>query len=159
MNVECEKKYILSRMPSAPWNSRVNIVQVYLHIGKYTETRVRLEGQKCFLTTKNLALESRLETSPVEYSIQAFGMLLLENLPNLMKTRYMYPMGDQLLEVDVYEGILKGLIILETEFKTLDEYEHYEPPVFCDVIADVTTNSAYKNRNLAVNQTWPLKGK
>jgi adenylate cyclase len=60
------------------------------------------------------------------------------------------PAGDGLvLEVDVYEGDLAGLVVAEVEFPSEAAADAWRPPAWLG--AEVTTDERYKNHRLAVD--------
>ena len=67
-------------------------------------------------------------------------------LQTVKKTRYAFPVGKQIYEVDVYP-FWERTAILETELA--DPSLHAEIPPFLTVIREVTGERAYANRNLA----------
>lgn len=54
----------------------------------------------------------------------------------ISKTRYYYPYKNQIAEIDVFSGKLKGLILVDFEFKSHQELDDFIMPDFC--LADVT---------------------
>jgi adenylate cyclase len=64
------------------------------------------------------------------------------------KRRHRLPAGDALLEVDVFEGDLQGLVVAEAEFDGEDAAQAFTPPAWLG--REVTDDEAYKNRALAV---------
>lgn len=67
-------------------------------------------------------------------------------LQTVSKTRYAFPLGEQVYEVDVYP-FWEKTAILETELQ--DASLHAPIPPFLTVIREVTGERAYTNRNLA----------
>lgn len=63
------------------------------------------------------------------------------------KNRFVFKYNDQIFELDVFKGPLKGLAILEIELKSKNET--VELPPFLKVIKEVTDNQKYSNYNLA----------
>jgi CYTH domain-containing protein len=53
------------------------------------------------------------------------------------------------IEVDVYSGALEGLVVAEVEFDDPWGAESYVPPYWFG--REVTADSAYKNRSLALH--------
>ena len=53
------------------------------------------------------------------------------------------------IELDVYQERLDGLMTAEVEFASEDESRAYSPPSWFG--ADVTADSRYKNKNLALH--------
>ena len=66
------------------------------------------------------------------------------------KTRYKYPMvGGLVAEIDFYSNDLIGLVTAEVEFPDLRSAQAFVPPKWFR--KDVTEDSRFKNKNLAIN--------
>lgn len=65
----------------------------------------------------------------------------------VQKTRFIFKYNDQIFELDVFKGPLKGLAILELELKDVDDA--VELPPYLKVIGEVTKNKKYSNFALA----------
>ena len=63
------------------------------------------------------------------------------------KTRFVFKYNDQVFELDVFKGSLKGLAILEIELK--DKDDTVELPPFLKVIEEVTKDKRFNNFSLA----------
>ena len=61
--------------------------------------------------------------------------------------RYKIPEGIWTIELDVYRGCLKGLVVAEVEFETIDESSRFVPPPWFG--REVTDDDRYKNATLA----------
>ncbi len=147
---EIERKYLVSAMPENLESfSHVEISQGYLAIdANGTEVRLRLKGAKCFQTVKSAGGLSRDEYE-VELSRDQFDALWPATEDRRVeKTRYVIPDGKLTIELDVYKGQLAGLMTAEVEFSSESESCAYAPPPWMG--ADVTDDSRYKNKNLAL---------
>ena len=67
--------------------------------------------------------------------------------PSDFKTRYYIPYDKHTIELDIYEGIFKGLIVAEVEFESLDEANLFTPPAWFG--EDISNNIEYRNKILA----------
>ena len=65
----------------------------------------------------------------------------------IIKTRYYIDLGKYLAELDIYEGIFKGLVVVEVEFETLEEANAFTPPDWFG--QDISNNIEYRNKILA----------
>ncbi len=63
------------------------------------------------------------------------------------KTRFVFNWHDQIFELDLFKGHLKGLAILEIELK--DKDDTVEMPPFLKVIKEVTSDKRFTNFALA----------
>jgi adenylate cyclase len=65
----------------------------------------------------------------------------------LTKTRYDVPLGDRVVEIDVYSGRHAGLVVAEVEFDNEQSALAFQPPDWLG--DDVTHDSRYSNQLLA----------
>jgi adenylate cyclase len=144
MKAEIERKFRLLRYARAGLDEGVCIRQGYLSFDP--EIRVRIYGARASLTIKRDL--SRSDTSIVreefEYSIplaDAESLLSLASA-HLTKTRYRIDR----FEVDVFEGPLVGLAILEAELSHAEE-RMVLPDGF--VAVEVTGDVRFLNQRLA----------
>lgn len=63
------------------------------------------------------------------------------------KTRFVFKFNDQVFELDVFKGALKGLAILEIELE--NKNDKVQLPSYLDVIKEVTDNEKFTNFALA----------
>lgn len=63
------------------------------------------------------------------------------------KTRFVFKFNDQVFELDVFKGPLKGLAILEIELK--DKNDKVELPNYLKIIEEVTDDKRFNNFSLA----------
>jgi CYTH domain-containing protein len=65
----------------------------------------------------------------------------------VQKTRFVFKYNDQVFELDVFKGPLKGLAILEIELE--DKGDNVDIPPFLEVIKEVTDDKTFSNYELA----------
>ena len=123
----------------------ISIAQSYLSSSPECTVRVRLKGEKAYLTIKGKT--NGISRSEFEYEVpvgEAKEMMNSLSSKTLSKKRYEINLGNHLWEVDVFEGKLAGLIIAEIELTSEDEV--FELPEW--VIEDVSNDVQYYNSNL-----------
>lgn len=147
---EIERKYIVASLPAgfdAAAGTRYQ--QGYLAIDdeRALSVRLRREGEAFRLTIKQGRGEVRTEVE-LPMSASQFGALWGEAAEaSLEKTRYVVPVGKLEAEVDVFDGRLDGLMLVEVEFESEADARGFTPPEwFGD---DVTDDPRYLNQNLA----------
>lgn len=151
MGKEIEKKFRLSGLPQG-LSAGTKIRQGYLSVGE-PEVRVRMKGEKFFLTRKS---GSGLVREEEEYEIfqDVFEILwsLTENR-RIEKTRYEIAGEDKLIwEIDEFQTeTAQKLFIAEVELPAAAFAFRVPPAVAEKILDDVTTDSDYKNKNLAIN--------
>lgn len=160
--IEIERKFAvrsLDNIPeSLPLEGQRKITQAYLEITDEREMRVRKtekDGQasyECTVKTKIDDDTNGLARGEVTEIIteEQFEEVLEKHIGNIIeKTRLVFPLGDNHLEIDVYEGELKGLISAEIEFDSIEASEQFEVPGWLG--QEVTNRKDFKNQQLALN--------
>ncbi len=100
------------------------ITQGYLNTDKNRTVRIRIKGEKGFITVKGLSSADGLSRFEWEKEINikdAEALLLLCEDFVIDKTRYLIPFDTIVFEVDVFEGANEGLVIAEVELETTDQ--------------------------------------
>ena len=147
MAVETERKFLVSGDAWRSLGSPVPYAQGYLARGNGVTVRIRIAGEKAFLTVKGPV--EGISRPEFEYQVpieDAREMLRLCNDPVIEKTRTRGPHGSHVWEVDEFGGENRGLIVAEVELSSPDE-EVAIPPWVGD---EVTGDPRYYNSNLAV---------
>lgn len=126
-------------------------MQGYIVADKDHEVRLRKKGDKYFKTIKTGSGKIRTEE---EYKItkeqfEADWPQVESRILN--KKRYKIPYQEHTIELDIYKDNLNELITAEVEFKNEKESNEFKLPEYFGT--EVTDDSSYKNKNLA------LKGK
>lgn len=145
MGIEIERKFLVTgtgwRTPDA-----LPIKQGYLNRDKARTVRVRVVGDRAFLTVKGLTQgASRAE---FEYEVplaDAQAMLALCDGPLIEKRRHVVRCDGMVWEVDEFEGENAGLVVAEIELD--DEAQSFERPDWLGL--EVTHDTRYFNSNLA----------
>ena len=99
----------------------INIKQGYLSKENNLVIRIRISDKNAYLCIKGPTSESGISRFEFEKKISLIegGELLKLCLPRIIfKKRYLIKYKKQLLEVDVFEGFLKGLILAEIELNS-----------------------------------------
>jgi adenylate cyclase len=144
---EVERKFVVTQVPDLADEGQ-EIEQGYLAIGAEGEVRLRRRGEGRVLTVKRGEGLSRAETE-VELDQEQFDALWpLTEGRRLKKRRHLVPHADYEIELDVYQGELKGLVVAEIEFTSEAEARRFEPPDWLG--EEVTGDHAYLNETLAI---------
>lgn len=125
-----------------------HIAQGYLSSVPERTVRVRIKGNKGFLTIKGISNESGLSRFEWEKEIpvdEAKNLLLLCEKGVIDKTRFEVKLGNHVYEVDVFHGQNEGLIIAEIELDS--ETETFEKPNW--IGNEVTSDKRYYNSYLS----------
>jgi len=149
MAIEIERKFLVR---NADWRLGAigtNYRQGYLSIDPERTVRVRIAGDKGFLTIKGKT--EGMSRSEFEYPIPlAEAAQLLDTLclhPLIEKVRYCVNYAGHLWEIDEFSGDNEGLILAEVELETSDE--QVELPPWAG--EEVTSDTRYYNACLSQN--------
>ena len=147
MTLEIERKFTVNieKWAEVIKPQPISIAQSYLSSSPECTVRVRLKGEKAYLTIKGKT--NGISRSEFEYEVpvdEATEMMNTLSSKTLSKKRYEINVRNHLWEVDVFEGKLAGLIIAEIELTSEDEV--FELPEW--VIEDVSHDAQYYNSNL-----------
>lgn len=149
--IEIERKFLVvsdAFMTEAFGQNR--IVQGYLSSVPERTVRVRIKGEKGFLTVKGKGNESGMSRLEWENEIPLNEAELLLSICEkgvIDKIRYEVKKGNHVFEVDVFSGENDGLIIAEIEL--ISESETFEKPDWLG--EEVTNNEKYYNAYLSKN--------
>ena len=120
--IEKERKFKVKSKKFISFSHKViNIKQGYLSKDNNLAVRVRISDKKAYLCIKGPTCKSGISRFEFEKKISLIeGTKLLKLcLPRIIfKKRYLIEYKNQLLEVDVFEGFLEGLILAEIELNS-----------------------------------------
>lgn len=145
MAQEIERKFLVKNASYRDMAfSKSHIVQGYICSARGRTVRVRIRGDKGYLTIKgasNASGTSRYEWEH-ELSISEAEELMKLCEPGMIdKVRYLVQMGSHVFEVDEFHGENEGLVVAEIELST--ENEPFEFPSFLG--EEVTGQVKYYN--------------
>lgn len=151
--LEIERKFLVD-INKVPYDfSKLNrefIEQGYI-IYK-PEIRVRsVSGSEYFMTIKGNTDDATVRNE-IEFKIskEAFSTLMArDDVNKISKNRYTVNEGNNIYEIDVFEGKLKGLACLEVEFPTKEDADCFSIPSW--IKKEVTDDVRYRNSFLARN--------
>ena len=146
---EIERKFLVTSTDFISESSFSNrIVQGYLNSHPERTVRIRIKGNKGFITIKGKGNESGTTRFEWEKEIpvaEAEQLLSLCEKGVIDKIRYEIPLGKHIYEVDVFNGENNGLIIAEIELK--NENDTFEKPNWLG--KEVTGDNRYYNAYLS----------
>ena len=146
MAQEIERKYLVKGTAWKSLGKGTAYRQGYLSSVKERTVRVRIAGEKAFLTIKGV--NKGVTRTEFEYAVpleEAAAMLdgLCER-PLIEKTRFVIPAGGYTWEVDEFHGDNDGLTVAEVELASADE----KPSLPEWVGEEVSSDPRYFNSNL-----------
>ena len=149
-NREIELKFLVKRLPdNLKRQPHFIIEQGYLATepgGR--QVRLRKRGKATSLTFK-VGRGSHREEREIKLSPKQFAALWPGTAGRrLRKVRYEISCEDLLIEVDIYRGRHKGLVVAEVEFPDMASCSEFEPPEWFG--REVTREKRYSNVRLAL---------
>jgi CYTH domain-containing protein len=147
MTIEIERKFLVQGDAWRSLGEGTMYRQGYISTANGTTVRVRMAGDRSYLTIKGKT--QGISRQEFEYPIPiADAMLMLDTLcdrPLIEKIRYKIYRGDLLWEVDEFLGDNQGLVLAEVELKS--ENQKIELPDWID--REVSGDRRYYNASLA----------
>ena len=124
MAQEIERKFLVSGDFKSEVSKATRITQGYLSSVPERTVRVRVKGDKGYITVKGIGSDSgasRFEWEK-EIPVEDVRELLKICEPGVIdKTRYLVPAGNHTFEVDEFYGDNEGLVVAEVELGSEDE--------------------------------------
>ncbi len=148
MPQEIERKFLVSGDYKTEVQKAFRITQGYLSSVSERTVRVRVKGDKGFITIKGKGNETGASRYEWEMEIPKTDALELLKIcePGIIdKTRSLVPIGNHSFEVDEFHGENEGLVIAEIELS--DEQEEFLKPAWLG--EEVTGNEKYYNSMLS----------
>jgi len=147
---EIERKFlVVGDFKSSSFKS-VRLIQAYLSSVPERTVRVRIKGEKGYITIKGVTSASGASRYEWEKEVPVDEIKELMQLcePGLIdKTRYLVKAGKHTFEVDEFYGENEGLIVAEVELSSEDE--KFEKPPWLG--KEVTGDMKYYNSFLINN--------
>jgi adenylate cyclase len=145
---EIERKFLIKEELWKPVEAGTKMQQGYLSVDSERVVRVRVAGEKAFLTVKGKV--TGIVRTELEYEIPKNEAEVLLNMclnSIVEKTRYKEKIGNLIWEIDVFEGNNKGLIMAEVELE--NENQEVDLPIW--IKEEVSHDRRYFNSWLSRN--------
>ncbi|NWF89158.1 MAG: CYTH domain-containing protein [Ignavibacteriaceae bacterium] len=153
--IEIERKFLVKNNLWRKDARGIIFWQGYLSTDSLRTVRIRLEGKVGKITIKGK--KRGITGDEFEYDIPANdAKYLLKKLciqPTIKKKRYKVPHGSLVWDVDVFQGMNKGLVIAEIELKKANQ--KIELPNW--IGKEVTNDKRFRNANLVTNPYFKWK--
>lgn len=146
MSIEIERKFLVDSSKWSPTGHGTRLIQAYLSLDPNPIVRIRIGGEKAFLTIKGPS--ETISRPEFEYEVpvdQAQAMLKLAISNLVEKTRYEVMHDGFLWDVDVFSGKNEGLILAEIELES--EIQHFSRPDW--LLEEVSNDGRYYNSYLS----------
>lgn len=141
IEIELERTYLAKSIPDglrdAPFRKIIDLYIPATH--PHPKLRVRKNGDTHAITKKE-PLHGGDSSEQTEHTIPLtegeFAAFAAMECKKIEKKRYYYEHNAMTLEIDVFEGALTGLVLVDAEFKSAEEKRTFAMPDFC--LAEVT---------------------
>ncbi len=150
MALEIERKFLINGDFKQDAYAYEEVVQGYLSSVAERTVRIRIKGDKAYITIKGIGNESGVSRYEWEKEISVTDAHELIKLcePGIIdKVRYYIKNGEYIFEVDEFRGDNEGLVIAEIELK--DESGEFSRPAWLG--EEVTGDKTYYNASLVKN--------
>ena len=114
--VEIERKFLINNKLWKPTGTGTKIKQGYLSVDPERVVRIRVAGEKAYITIKGKPkgiVRTELEFEIPESEAEVLLKMCLD-FP-IVKTRFKESIGNMIWEIDVFDGENKGLVLAEVE--------------------------------------------
>ncbi len=150
MGREIERKFLVKGDFKSSASRETRIVQGYLCSVPERTVRVRIKGDKGYITIKGIGNDSGASRYEWEREVPVGEIEELLKIcePGVIdKTRYLVKAGPHTYEVDEFHGENEGLVVAELELD--EEHEGFEKPAWLG--EEVTGDVRYYNSMLMKN--------
>jgi adenylate cyclase len=150
MAQEIERKFLVKGEFKSNAHEKTRITQGYLSSVPERTVRIRIKGNKGYITIKGISNASGTSRYEWEKEIPVEEARELLNIcePGVIdKTRYLVQSNEHTFEVDEFYGDNEGLVVAEIELTSEDEF--FEKPVWLG--EEVTGDKKYFNAMLMKN--------
>ena len=144
--MEIERKFLIKNMPDNLEQYKYHdIEQAYLCTSPVV--RIRKQDDEYYLTYKSKGMMAREEYN-LPLGREGYEHLHPKADGNILtKRRYLIQLDDgHMVELDVFDGVKKGLIMAEVEFESEEAAKEFIPPEWFG--EEVTYDSRYHNSNM-----------
>lgn len=156
MAQEIERKFLVKSDFKSQATMRFRITQGYLSSTPERTVRIRIKGDKGYITIKGIGDAGGISRFEWEKEIpvnEAEDLLKICEPGIIDKTRYLVPVGKHTYEVDEFCGDNEGLIVAEVELNSVDEA--FDKPEWLG--EEVTGDPGFYNSALTKHpyKQWP----
>jgi CYTH domain-containing protein len=152
VEIELEKTYLAKYLPADLKKSLSKEVKdIYIPASAvHPVLRIRKNGDKYVITKKEPASADDASVHnehTIKLTEDEFKSLEKVVGKKVSKIRYFYKIGELTAEVDVFKDDLEGLVLVDVEFKNVEQKDAFEMPEFC--LAEVTQEEIFAGGMLA----------
>ena len=130
--LEFERLFLAKKLPDGLEKCKQKeVLDVYLpHNSHHPVLRLRKNGDKYEITKKEVVSAGVFKEQTIILTPDEFNALAkIEGKP-VHKIRYFYPFDGRTLEIGIFQGALKGLVLIDVEFSSEDDMKNFTAPDF-----------------------------
>lgn len=142
MSIEIERTYLANRVPDWVLQAPKTKIEDYYFptdMDLHPKLRLRRKGDLYEITKKSALIEGdaskQMETT-IDLNELEFRELCQNSKRKVTKCRYSLKTADYLVDFDIFEGPLAGLLLVDFEFQSEAAMQSFVMPDYCG--ADVT---------------------
>jgi CYTH domain-containing protein len=133
--IELERTFLVKKIPDNLENCKSKeIADIYIPKSSiHPNLRIRKNGDKYEITKKLCSEEdtTKYHEHTITLTKEEFEDLSKVDGKKVRKIRYYYPYKDNIAEVGVFKDLLEGLVLVDFEFKNIEERDLFQIPDFC----------------------------
>ncbi|MFH1770612.1 MAG: hypothetical protein ABH828_03575 [archaeon] len=139
--IELERTFLVKEIPNGLKDCKhKEVIDIYIPKDlPHPTIRIRKNGDKFEMTKKEPVQEgdvSKMLEQTIILRENEFNVLMNLDGKKVAKVKYYYNYKGRVCEIDVFQGPLLGLVLVDFEFETEDEKNAFEIPDFCS--AEIT---------------------
>lgn len=145
---EIERKFLIDFAKWKPADKGIKIKQGYLSVDPERVVRVRIAGQKSYLTIKGKTIGISRTELEYEIPLNEANVLLKMCLDvPIEKTRYVEQINGRKWEIDIFEGANTGLVLAEIELEIEDQQVDLPDWILKEVSEDYRFYNAWLSKH------------
>ncbi len=159
-SIERERKFLVTALPGNYQTFPSELIEQAYVDKKHDneEARIRKIDDRYFRTVKtDTEVPGVRVEDEQEISKERYDTLRAHSGSPVIKTRYRIPHMGNVIELDIYEGKHKPLVVAEVEFKSAEDSSKFVQPDWFGI--EVTGDKRYDNKTLAEKQEFPNDGR
>ncbi len=133
--IELELTFLAKEIPAEIKDTNpIQVKDIYIpDIPEHSHLRLRKKGNKYEITKKHPAAEDDVSIqieNTIPLTEDEYNVLSTVSNKSVTKNRYSVPYSNAKMEVDVFTEKLSGLVLIDFEFKTVEEKNNFVVPDF-----------------------------
>jgi len=127
---EIERVFLVKNLPKNLKSSKKILIKVgeFIDANTIDTLKIKQKDKKFFLIKKDGNTIYNRTEHVISIKKEEFNVLWKVTIRKHEKIRYLYPLGKNICEIDFYQGILKGYVRLEVEFKSEKDMKRFVIP-------------------------------